>query len=153
MIAPTCFPVIEGSTDSEVMFLLALTYGLSATRSGAGADGGVVEATGAAKGIQHPLNMTVAATDGERIVAVRYSSEGESRSLFHSASFRHLRALYPDDRRITAAGDDAFPVLSEPLIDLPGAWEEVPEATAVAAHAGNAEQRPFRPHLPALPAP
>lgn len=154
MIAPDLFPVIEGSTDSEVMFLLALTYGLEHNPVQALEQMvGVVEATGAAKGIQHPLNMTVAATDGERIVAVRYSSEGDSRSLFHSASFRHLRELYPDDRRIAAAGDDAFLVLSEPLIDLPGAWEEIPEATAVVAHAGKVEQRSFRPHLPALPAP
>ena len=81
--------------------------------------------------------MTVCATDGEQIVAVRYSSEGQSRSLFHSSSFRQLHELYPDDPRIVAAGEDAFLVLSEPLADLPGWWQEIPESTAVVARGGS----------------
>jgi glutamine amidotransferase len=92
--------------------------------------------------------MTVCATDGEQIVAARYSSETQSRSLFHSTSFHHLHELYPDDPRITAAGDDAFLVLSEPLVDLPGAWEEVPEGTAIVAKGGDIKQHRFSPRLP-----
>ncbi|HEY0230051.1 MAG TPA: hypothetical protein VGC55_02265, partial [Dokdonella sp.] len=96
-------------------------------------------------GVDEPLNMTVCVTDGEQIVAVRYSSEGQSRSLFHSTSFHHLHELYPDDPRIAAAGENAFLVLSEPLADLPGWWEEIPESTVVVARGGQIEQYPFRP--------
>jgi glutamine amidotransferase len=104
-----------------------------------------VEQTGREHGVDEPLNMTVCVTDGEQIVAVRYSSERQSRSLFHSSSFRHLHELYPDDPRIAAVGANAFLVLSEPLADLPGWWEEIPESTVVVARGGQIEQYPFKP--------
>jgi predicted glutamine amidotransferase len=149
MVDPDLFPSIEGSTDSEVMFFLALTFGLELEPlSALERMAGVVEDVGHRNGAAQPVSMTVCATDGEQIVAVRYSSETQSRSLFHSTSFRHLRALYPEDERIAAVGEDAFLVLSEPLVDLPGAWQEIPEGTAIVARGGVIEQRPFRPHLP-----
>lgn len=148
-IDPDLFASVEGSTDSEVMFFLALTFGLElAPIPALERMAAVVEEAGRRHGVEHPLNMTVCATDGEQIVAVRYSSERESRSLFHSTSFRHLRELYPDDIRIKAAGDDAYLVLSEPLVDLPGAWEEIPESVAIITKGPNIEQYPFAPALP-----
>jgi glutamine amidotransferase len=148
-IDPELFASVEGSTDSEVMFFLALTFGLQvAPVQALERMVAVIEEAGRRHGIEHPLNMTVCATDGEQIVAVRYSSEAESRSLFHSTSFRHLGELYPDDPRIKAAGDDAFLVLSEPLVDLPGAWQEIPESTAIVARGSSIEQRAFTPALP-----
>jgi predicted glutamine amidotransferase len=147
-IKPELFPSIEGSTDSEVLFYLALTFGLELTPVTAlERMVAFVEATGHKNGVEHPLNMTVCATDGEQIIAVRYSSERDSRTLFHSTSFHHLHELYPHDARIAAAGDDAFLVLSEPLVDLPGWWEEIPERTAVVARGGQIEQYDFNPHL------
>ena len=59
-----------------------------------------------------------------------------------------MRELYPDDARIKAAGDDAYLVLSEPLVDLPGAWEEVPESTAIVARGAVIEHQTFVPVLP-----
>jgi predicted glutamine amidotransferase len=145
-IDPDLFPSIEGSTDSEVLFFLALTFGLElAPVTALERMVAFVEETGHKHGVETPLNMTVCATDGEQIVAVRYSSEGQSRSLFHSNSFRHLRELYPDDPRIVAAGEDAFLVLSEPLGDLPGVWEEIAESSVVVARGGEIERYPFRP--------
>ena len=147
-IDPDLFPSIEGSTDSEVLFFLALGFGLElAPVTALERMVAFVEATGRKHGVDEPLNMTVCATDGEQIVAVRYSSEGQSRSLFHSNSFRHLHELYPDDPRIVEAGEDAFLVLSEPLGDLPGVWEEIPESTAVVARGGCIDRYPFRPQL------
>ncbi|MGV2290216.1 class II glutamine amidotransferase [Trinickia sp. YCB016] len=146
-VKPELFSSIEGSTDSEVMFFLALTLGLdhepvpALERMAA-----LIEDIGWRNGVKNPLNMTVCATDGEQIIAVRYSSERVSRSLFHSTSFRHLHELYPDDPRIQMVGDDAFLVLSEPLVDLPGVWEEVPENTAIIVRGANVYQRPFEPH-------
>ncbi|HEY4298289.1 MAG TPA: class II glutamine amidotransferase, partial [Paraburkholderia sp.] len=81
-IDPDLFPSIEGSTDSEVLFFLALTFGLElAPVTALERMVGFVEATGRKHGVDEPLNMTVCATDGEQIIAVRYSSEGQSRSL------------------------------------------------------------------------
>lgn len=147
-IDPDLFASVEGSTDSEVMFYLALTFGLeNAPVPALERMVATVEETGRRHGVEYPLNMTVCATDGEQIISVRYSSEAQSRSLFHSTSFRHLRELYPEDPRIKLVGDDAFLVLSEPLVDLPGAWEEIPESTAVVTKGPNIEHFPFRPGL------
>lgn len=148
-VAPELFASIEGTTDSELLFFLALTYGL-ATEPVPALErmAALVEETGRRHGVEAPLTMTMCATDGQQMVAVRYSSETQSRSLFHSTSFHHLHELYPDDPRITAAGDDAFLVLSEPLVDLPEVWEEVPEQTAIVARAGTIMQHHFNPHLP-----
>ncbi|MCW3479784.1 class II glutamine amidotransferase [Neisseriaceae bacterium JH1-16] len=148
-VAPELFASIEGSTDSEVLFFLALTFGLeSEPVTALERMTALVEETGRRHGVEQPLNMTLCVSDGEQLVAVRYSSETQSRSLFHSTSFRHLRDLYPDDPRIIAAGDDAFLVLSEPLIDMPEVWVEVPERMAIIAKHGAIQQQRFNPHGP-----
>lgn len=145
-VAPELFRWIEGSTDSEVMFFLALTFGLE-REPGAALErmAGLIEDVGHRHGVEYPLNMTVCATDGQQIIAVRYSSETDSRSLFHSTSFRHLRELYPDASRIADAGDEAVLVLSEPLLDLPHAWAEIPEGSVVLARGGTIEHHRFVP--------
>ncbi|MFP6560713.1 class II glutamine amidotransferase [Paraburkholderia sp. B3] len=148
-IDPGRFNGLEGSTDSEVMFYLAMSFGLEHEPVPAlERMVGFVEAKARSHGIENPLNMTVVATDGEQMVAVRYSSEGKSRSLYHSTSFRHLHELYPDDPRITAAGDDAYLIVSEPLVDLPDAWAEVPEATAIVVRGPQVDYRQFVPVAP-----
>ena len=148
-VAPELFRWIEGSTDSEVMFFLALSFGLDRDPRGALEQMvGLIEDIGRRHGVEYPLNMTVCATDGVQIVAARYSSEGESRSLFHSTSFKHLHQLYPDSAAIEDAGDGAFLVLSEPLVDLPGAWAEIPEETVVIVKGGMVEHHRFVPRTP-----
>jgi len=149
MIAPAYFGSLEGSTDSEVMFLLALTFGLDEDPIPAiGRMVGAVEETGRRHGVAHPINMTVCALDGERLIAVRYSSEGDSRTLFHNTCVRHLRELYPDNAQIAAMDDDAFLLLSEPLSDMAGVWEEVPESTAIIAGRGDVQHMRFAPIPP-----
>lgn len=146
-IDPQFFTSLEGSTDSETMFLLAMSFGLEHSPVPAIARmAGFVEATARRHGIAHPLSMTVCASDGEQLVAVRYASEGQSpRSLYHSTSFQHLHALYPDDPRIAAVGDDAYLIVSEPLVDLPQAWAQVPESTAIVVRGTQIEYLPFAP--------
>lgn len=147
-IDPALFGLIEGSTDSEVMFYLALTYGLQHNPvSALERMAGRVEQIAADHGVAEPLNMTVCAADGQQIVAVRYSSERQSRTLFHSTSFKHLHELYPHDPRIAAVGEDAFLVLSEPLVELHDAWQEVPESIAIVARRGEVTQQPFSPSV------
>ncbi|MGU3625678.1 class II glutamine amidotransferase [Comamonas sp. C24C] len=149
-IDPQLFASLEGSTDSEAMFLLAMSFGLEHTPVPAIARmAGFVEATARRHGIAHPLSMTVCASDGEQLVAVRYASEGQSpRSLYHSTSFKHLHALYPDDPRIAAVGDDAYLIVSEPLVDLPQAWAQVPESTAIVVRGTQIDYLPFAPIQP-----
>lgn len=149
-IDPELFPLIEGSTDSEVFFYLALTYGLQADPAAAVARAvGHVEASAARHDVPFPVQMTVCTTDGRRIWAFRYSSEGRSRSLFHSTDVSVLRTQYPDNPLLHGVSDDARLVVSEPLGDLRGAWREVPEATCLLVDSGKEEMTPFAPTLPA----
>jgi hypothetical protein len=98
-----------------------------------------------AHGVAHPIQMTVATTDGASTWAFRYSSEGKSRSLFFSTAVDTLRAQYPDNPMLHELSSDARLVVSEPLGDLAGAWNEVPESSYGVVQAGDDELRPFRP--------
>ncbi len=149
-IDPGFFNVMEGSTDSEVMFCLALTFGLQNDPITAlERMAGFVEATGRQHGIEHPLQMTLGVSDGERLFAVRYSSLGQSRTLFWSADAKTLRELHPEHELVELIGDEDRAVVSEPLGDLPGVWEAIPEATALIIQDGPDEQRAFQPRAPA----
>ena len=148
-VDPELFPQIEGSTDSELFFNLALTFGLQDDPPAAVERAvGFIDATGRRHGVEHPVQMTVATTDGETTWAFRYSSQRESRSLFHSTDVSTLRHQYPDNPVLHELSDDARIVVSEPLGDLRGAWREVPESTCVVISGGKEELRPFSPALP-----
>jgi glutamine amidotransferase len=145
-VDPALYPDIEGSTDSELFFYLALTFGLEDDPPAAVARAvGLIEDVGRRHGQDFPVQMTVATTDGETVWAFRYSSEGRSRSLFHSADISTLRAQYPDNPVLHRLSDDARIVVSEPLGDLRGAWREVPESTCIVLRDGREELRPFGP--------
>jgi predicted glutamine amidotransferase len=145
-VDPSLYPAIEGSADSEVMFFLALTFGLEHDPPAAVAQMvGFVEAAASAHGITDPLQMTIGTTDGERVWAFRYSSEGRSRSLFYSTKMHTLRQLYPDNPILHQVAEETRLVVSEPLGELAGAWNEVPESSYGVVHHGHDELRPFRP--------
>jgi predicted glutamine amidotransferase len=145
-VDPALYPLIEGSTDSELFFFLALTFGLEEDPPNAVARAvGLIEETGRRHGTEHPIQMTVATTDGDTLWAFRYSSEGRSRSLFHSTDVSALRAQYPDNPLLHELSDDARLVVSEPLGDLRGAWREVPESTCLVVRGGREELRGFSP--------
>jgi predicted glutamine amidotransferase len=145
-VRPDLFSAIRGTTDSEVMFYLALTFGLTDDPVGAlERMAGLVESLGADAGIEDPLQMTVGVTDGERLVAARYASGGEVNTLFHSADVASLRQLYPADERFAHFSAEARVVVSEPLVELPGLWHEVPAGSAVVVEKGGLDQVPFRP--------
>ncbi|HXV57474.1 MAG TPA: class II glutamine amidotransferase [Gaiellaceae bacterium] len=145
-VEPELVPEIEGSTDSELLFHLALTFGLE-DDPGTALErmAGLVEDVGEEHGIEHPLQMSVAVTDGERIVAARYSSEGDSRSLYFSTRADVLKKQYPDIPELQRLSDDARAIVSEPLGDLVGAWNEVPESSLGIVQRGGDELRPFTP--------
>lgn len=146
-VDPGLYSAIEGTTDSEIMFFLALTLGLeNEPLIALERMAGLVESTGAAKAVEHPLQMSLGLCDGQRLYAVRYSSEHNSRTLYHSTSMRALHKIYPDLERFSP---DARVVVSEPLRDLPGAWEQIPESTAVVIYRGEIDRCAFEPKVPA----
>jgi predicted glutamine amidotransferase len=144
------FPEIKGSADTEVLFYLALTFGLADDPPEAIARAiGFVEACGRARGVEYPFQGTIATTNGESLWAFRYSSQGTSRSLFFTRDVSTLREMYPDREMFQEVSDDARLVVSEPIGDLPGAWIEMPEASyGVVSHGGDQLLR-FTPKVPA----
>ena len=148
-VDPSLYPEIEGSTDSEVFFFLALTLGLEDDPPAAVAQAvDLIEETGRRHGVEQPIQMTVATTDGARVWAFRYSSEGQSRSLFYSTKVETLREQHPEVAVLHELSDESRLVVSEPLGDLAGAWNEVPEASYGVIQDGQDELRPFAPSAP-----
>ena len=148
-VDPSLYPRIEGSTDSEVFFFLALTMGLEDDPPGAVERAvGYIEHVGRSAGVEHPIQMTVATTDGESVWAFRYSSERRSRTLFYSTRVDTLREQHPEVEVLRQLSDESRLVVSEPLGDLKGAWNEVPESSYGVVQAGEDELRPFTPRPP-----
>ena len=142
-IDPDLYFGIEGTTDSELMFNLAVTYGLKSEPIAAlERMTGFIEDTGRRHGVEFPMQMTLGLSDGKRLYAIRYSSEHQSRSLYHSASMAALQQLNPKLKRFSP---DARAIVSEPCGEMSEAWIEVPESSAVIVEAGEIDIRPFSP--------
>jgi glutamine amidotransferase len=95
--------------------------------------------------VEFPLQMTIAVTDGGTLWAFRYSSQGTSRSLFYSTRVETLRSLHPDLAFLREVSDETRLVVSEPLGDMPGAWNEVPESSYGVVQPGADALLPFAP--------
>jgi predicted glutamine amidotransferase len=145
-VNPELFPGILGSTDSEVLFYLALTYGLESDPVAALERAiGLVETTAARYGIENAVQASIGVTDGERVWAFRYSTERRSRTLFVSAEASAVRELHIDNPRLAQLKDEDRVIVSEPLADLPGVWAEIPESTVMIIQPGPDESRSFEP--------
>lgn len=147
-IGDELYPEVLGTTDTEIMFHLALQFGMADDiYEGVARMVGFVEAAGRRRGIEHPMQMTLGITDGKRLYAFRYSSEHLSRTLYHSKTIAALRELLPPEyhERVNKFSDDARAIVSEPLTKLPDLWCEIPESTFVTIEAGEATYRDFRP--------
>jgi predicted glutamine amidotransferase len=148
-VDPSLCSAVEGSTDSEAFFFLALTLGLEDDPPTAVERAvGLIEHVGREKGVEHPIQMTVATSDGRSVWAFRYSSEGKSRSLFYSTRVDTLREQHPELAVLQTLSDESRLVVSEPLGDLVGAWNEVPESHYGVIEEGQDELLPFTPRPP-----
>ncbi len=140
-IDPELFFDIQGTTDSEIMFYLAMTYGLekepvvALKRMAA-----FIERSGKKHGIEAPLQMTLGITDGEQLIGVRYSSQRQSRTLYYSAEMEALQQLNPNLEHFSK---DARAIVSEPLNEMEAGWIRVPESTAILISSGVVEMVPF----------
>ena len=143
-IDPQFYSLRLGTTDSEAMFYLALSYGLEDDAVGALTRMvGTVEELMRDAGLTRPLRISLALTDADRIIALRYSSDRRSPSMYlgrDAAAWRDAGLEVDDD------GPGVL-VLSEPLDDATPNWEMVDEASLVIATRDGIESRPFQPEL------
>jgi glutamine amidotransferase len=165
-VDPDLFEGIQGTTDSEMIFHLALTFGLAEEPLAAlERMAGFVEEVARTHGVPDPLQMTIGLSDGERLYAVRYASGPVVNTLFVSEDTRdHARAARPGGVRL-APGQiagvayeenkplphldvEARAIVSEPVADLPGLWREVPPSSALIVGPDPDERFGFTPRPP-----
>ena len=148
-LEPELFAAVEGTTDTEVVFHLALSFGLEQDPIAAlERTVGFIEELARERGIEDPVQASFGVSDGESLWAVRYASGGSARSLFVSANVETIHHLHPENPRFARLSEDDRLVVSEPFSDLPGVWEPVPEATALSVRRGGVlEMRPFTPQV------
>ena len=145
-ISENLFPFIHGSTDSELMLFLALSFGMADdVKAGVARMAGMVEHVAEAHGVENALQMTLGISDGESLYAVRYSTEGNSRSLFHSASRNATMEIAPDAGRFSR---HARAIVSEPLSNLEAEWIAVPESSFLKITKGKISIESFAPIAP-----
>ena len=151
-VDPERFPDVIGSTDTEVLFHLALTMGLEHDPLDALARTiAVVEDTARRSGLEPHVQGTFGISDGESLWAARHCTDGPARSLFVSADVATIRRLHANDQRLARLGADDRLVVSEPFSDLPGVWQEVPQASSVTVRRGGVlEHHAFTPHAAPL---
>jgi glutamine amidotransferase len=147
-VDPELFPSVHGSTDTEVIFNLALTFGLEQDPIEAlERTVGLIEEKARERGIAGAVQATFGVSDGETLWAVRYATEGPARSLFASSEVEAIKQLHPENPRFERLGADDRLIVSEPFSDLPGVWQEIPQGRAATVRRGGVlDERPFEPH-------
>lgn len=141
-VSPGLFSQILGTTDSEAMFYLALTFGLEADPLGALARmAGFVEEAGRKRGLSEVLWMTVAVSDGTSIWAVRYASDGDAPTLYYSRDMDDVYRINPALR--SRLGPSTRFVVSEPIGAFAEAWQAVPQNSTLRVRNGEIEVKPF----------
>jgi glutamine amidotransferase len=133
-ISKEYYSLRHGSTDSEAMFLLALSFGLQQDPVGA-----ITKAIEIALFVmgksaeQDPLRFSAALSNGESIWAFRFSSDGQSPSLFYGA---------PELNKVKHAGKNFISTIaSEPFDDQLDHWVGIEESSYLHWHNGKVEVR------------
>ena len=72
-----------------------------------------------------------------------------TRSLYFSTLYDTLKAMYPDNPQLDDFDEETRIVVSEPLGDVLGVWNQVPEASWGVVQPGQDEMGSFRPAAPA----
>ncbi|MDR9812022.1 class II glutamine amidotransferase [Rhizobium hidalgonense] len=128
MLDDELFNARGGTTDSELMFLLALQFGLREAPIAAMAEMvGVVEDLAENLIGSILLRFTAAFSDGNALYAIRYATDRKAPTLYASP---------------VGAG---YCLVSEPLNDDGDAWAEIPNGSAVTIGKNGFDVADFRP--------
>lgn len=141
-VAPKYFNNIQGTTDSELMFHLALTYGLHKNVPAAIKKMvTVIEAIAKKQGIDAAVWMTLGISDGKNLWGFRYGSDGRCPTLYSNPTIEELEILNPEIQG--RFGEHACCLVSEPIGDFEEKWNPLPPNTQVYIENGNLEINSF----------
>lgn len=131
-IRPDLYSELQGTTDSEIFFFLAIGNGLLEDPEDALARtvAQVLDVMDR-HDINEPFRLTAALSDGETIRAVRFANDDYPPSLYYGCA---------EDQ----PGSSAI-ILSEPLDEATGFWSPAPAASLLVAKGGEIEVKPFKP--------
>ena len=109
---------------------------------------GIIESTATRHGVENAMQGSFGVSDGEQPVGSALLDRGSVADAVRiGRRRRHLKACIPENPASRSWHDDRL-IVSEPFADLPGAWHEIPEATAVTVSRGGVlERQPFRPRV------
>jgi glutamine amidotransferase len=143
-VAPEYFDNILGSTDSEIMFHLALTLGLERSVPDAiVAMVRLVEGMAKEHGIDEAVWMTLGITNGETLWGFRYGSNGKGPTLYISPGVEEIKRVNPEAEKKLA--DFAACIVSEPIGNYQDLWHALPENSQVMISSGKIEKSGFEP--------
>ncbi|MGE0726154.1 MAG: class II glutamine amidotransferase [Alphaproteobacteria bacterium] len=138
LIPASLYRYRRGITDSEAIFLLLLANGLEDDPGRA--FGTVLALIGEVmreEGVSGPLRVTAAATDGQKIIAVRYANDGDGPTLYYGHACSEAEII---------GAPGGVLVLSEPLDSIQGNWNEVGASSLLVAGDGAVVVRPLALH-------
>ena len=125
----------RGSTDSELLFLLALEFGLEdEPKRALEAAIGFAIAQAHALGLQPLVRFTAALSDGTSLYCVRFATD------------RHAPTLYCG--RMAGHEHDSYCMVSEPFDEEAGRWSQIPGSSFVSVNDAGVNVEPFRPAVP-----
>lgn len=135
LVPDALYHMRKGATDSEVLFLLAIEEGLDVDPKGA-MERAVAQLQVMSQERGHTPHMRIGAafSDGESLFAIRYASDHLAPTVYHRWS---------DTRQGRA-------VVSEPLFEGEGDWQEVPAGSFCRFKGPEVEIAGFEPDLAAV---
>lgn len=138
------FENILGSTDSELMFHLALTFGLEKDPPSAiSRMTGFVEKVAKKHGVAESVWMTLGISDGKTLWGFRYGSDGDGPSLYYSPDIAELIRVNP----LVKGRYESYArcLVSEPIGKFQQLWKEVPQSSTVIITDGKVDIKTFTP--------
>ncbi len=128
-ISDARYDLMEGTTDSELLFLMMLDEGLAEDPGGAAERATrKVAAAARAAGVEPAIRLTAAFSDGERLCAIRYASDAHAPTLYTAEVAGRGRCL-----------------VSEPFDREGPDWQPIPPATFVTMTRESVTLKPFEP--------
>jgi glutamine amidotransferase len=133
-ISDALFDQRQGTTDSELVFLLMLDEGLESDPEGAlgRATARIIEAA-RRTGMEPSLKLTAAFADGESLYAVRFATDKQAPTLYTAETRSGGRCI-----------------VSEPFDRDGGSWQAIPPSSFVTITSAGMSVRPFAPRLTRL---